>query len=541
MKELISTMDLERGMYVAELDRPWLETPFLLQGFLIDDDDQVLELRKYCSYVYIDRSRSIGRHFSPRADQTPYRHQRPADAPVVRVVKVLRDAPQKLPDFFEVLRIVREEDAAGKARLAAALPPPARRPGAIALQSSSGKLRTGAAAGEKEAATAQEIADRMRDRRIRGGDPGPGLFDYAASWLKPVADWFREPLPETDMKLARELAERDKPQARSDAIILVYEDQSEVEEEVLRASPVYERTQTVVQQLVRDLETNRKPDLVEVRASMSGMVDSVVRNPDALVWLNKLKRTDQYSYDHALDVSVYLLVFGRYLGLPEMHLSMVGTAGLMQDLGKSRLPPELLHKTGKLTAHEYDLFKTHVDLTLEILATNTTVSLDLVDMVMKHHERYDGSGYPNGLKGAEVGLYAEMAGLVDSYCAMTRDKPYRAARTNQEALEQINAMRDLKFSGHTVDQFIQCVGLYPVGTLVELNSGEVAVVIAQNRIRRLQPRIMVLLGPDKSRNRYPPTFDLLYDPPSPTGEPYRIVRSLPPNAHGIDPREFYLA
>ena len=136
---------------------------------------------------------------------------------------------------------------------------------------------------------------------------------------------------------------------------------------------------------------------------------------------------------------------------------------------------------------------------------------------------------------------AEITGLCDTYCAMTRERPYGEAASAQVALDALRAQRGVGFSESTVDQFVQCIGLYPVGTLVELNSGEVGVVIQQNQVRRLQPRVLVLLAPDKSIERFPRTIDLLMQPEFGDGEPYRIVQALPPNAYGIDPNDFYLA
>lgn len=165
----------------------------------------------------------------------------------------------------------------------------------------------------------------------------------------------------------------------------------------------------------------------------------------------------------------------------------------------------------------------------------------LVDIVSRHHERLDGSGYPAGLSNGAIGLRAEMAGLVDTFCAMTSKRAYDEPLSTQRALEALIRQRDIKFSANVVDGFIQCIGLYPAGTLVELNSGEIAVVIAQNRVRRMQPRVLVLLCADKTPNHHPPTLDLLYSPLTPAGEPYRILRALPTGAHGIDPSEFYLS
>ena len=270
------------------------------------------------------------------------------------------------------------------------------------------------------------------------------------------------------------------------------------------------------------------------------MVLSVARNPDALLWLVRLKQTDQYSYDHSLDVAAHVMIFGRYLGLGDESIATLGMAGMLQDVGKLKLPPALLQKSGPLSPREHEIFRSHVDFSLQILSASPQATPQMLEIVARHHERCDGSGYPLGLKGEQVGLMAEITGLCDTYCAMTRERPYGEAASAQVALDALRAQRGVGFSESTVDQFVQCIGLYPVGTLVELNSGEVAVVVAQNRIRRLKPRVMILLGPDKQPNAYPHTLDLLYEQPTATGQPYAIVRALPLGAYGVDASEFYL-
>jgi HD-GYP domain-containing protein (c-di-GMP phosphodiesterase class II) len=177
---------------------------------------------------------------------------------------------------------------------------------------------------------------------------------------------------------------------------------------------------------------------------------------------------------------------------------------------------------------------------LELLEGQHGFSPNVLEIVAAHHERNDGSGYPRRLDCQHLNLHAELAGLVDTYCAMTRHRVFSAAVSNQKALEMLSKMRGGKFREALVDQFVQCVGLYPIGTLVELNTGEVAVVIQQNQVRRLKPRLLVLLAQDKSLERRPRNLDLILDPTTPTGEPYRIRQALPSNAYGIDPGEFFL-
>jgi len=212
----------------------------------------------------------------------------------------------------------------------------------------------------------------------------------------------------------------------------------------------------------------------------------------------------------------------------------------MQDIGKAQIDPEILSKPAALTDDEYQQVKAHVASSLDLLAGQHTFSTSVLNVIAAHHERYDGSGYPRRLSGERIVLHAELAGLIDTYCAMTRHRVFSAAVSSQKALESLSRMRGHAFREVLVDQFVQCLGIYPIGSLVELNTGEVAVVIQQNQVRRLRPRLLVLLGPDKSLERRPRNLELILEPTTPTGEPYRIKQALPSNAYGIDPAEFYL-
>ena len=446
MRKIVPVDSLKTGMYVEELDRPWLGTPFLLQGFVVETADDIEQLRRCCRFVYVDGSRSVG-----EAYEAPPPREKPAarrgTAPPPLTVSTVDNTGR---DFYEIIRAVRQ------AR-------PAEAPAA------------------------------------------------------------RHPTPARPVPPIREI-----------------DRQSELEEEILYAEPIYEALHEALKTISASLDDAGRADFGLVKENFAEVAKSVQRNPDAAIWLTRLRQTDHYTYDHSLDVSVHLMVFGRFLGMPETTLNTLGLAGLMCDVGKVHVSPETLAKTEPLTPEEYEHLKSHVASSLEIVVGQGDAEPRLLEIVSRHHERYDGSGYPRGLSGKKIGLHAEMAGIVDTYCAITRERPYRPAVSNQAALEQLNRMRGSKFREPVVDQFIQCIGLYPLGTLVELSTGEVAVVIAQNQVRRLKPRVMILLGADKVPERRPRNLDLIADPQAPNGEPYRIIRSLPPNAYGIDPHEFYL-
>jgi HD-GYP domain-containing protein (c-di-GMP phosphodiesterase class II) len=245
---------------------------------------------------------------------------------------------------------------------------------------------------------------------------------------------------------------------------------------------------------------------------------------------------DQYSFDHAVDVAVYLLMLGNHIGWRGPKLIELGMAGLLQDVGKSQLPPELLAKTGALSAEEQLLIRSHVATSLEILYSHAHLPSDVLVTVSRHHERWDGCGYPRGLKLDQIGLAAEMAGLVDSFCAMLKNKPYRNALGHQGALEEIYNQRDRQFNPALMEQFVQCVGLYPIGTLVELESGEVGVVIQQNRVQRSRPRVLLLLDREKVHAPGYKVIDLRDE----ALQKLRIAKTLPAEAYGLSADDYYL-
>ncbi|MFV0662534.1 HD-GYP domain-containing protein [Denitromonas sp.] len=500
MKEIVAATDLEIGMFVAELDRPWLDSPFLIQGFLIEDEETLGKLKSLCRFVSVDWQRSAGKH-----------HRVPTRESVASTVGA---------------------SLAGAARIAGRTASPRPQHDFVAV------LRWLRSGGEPPAATVSS-GERMADVPGAPDRPASEYIDEDGvapreGWRARLSRWLaREEAPApyaASAGAAESDSGDDADDYRAGAAASVWIESTAVEDELIEVMPSYQRAQGTVEQLVADVQRNLRPDMERVRANVEDMMHSVVRNPDALLWLTRLKRTDQYAYDHALDVSVLLMVFARSIGLSAQDMTLLGVVGLMQDIGKVRLPPRLLKKLGQITPLERQIFQTHVDYSLAILKDTPDGSPELLEIVSRHHERFDGSGYPAGLAGDGIGRFGEMAGIVDAYCAMTRERPWGDALSPQGALEQINAMRNRWFSEAVVDTFIQCVGLYPVGTLVELQTGEVAVVIAQNQVRRLRPRVLVLLAPDHSPNRHPPVLDLLYDPVAPDGSVYEIRKALAPGA-----------
>jgi HD-GYP domain-containing protein (c-di-GMP phosphodiesterase class II) len=384
-------------MYVSKLDRPWTETPFVFQGFVLKTDKQIDVLKKYCKHVYVD--------------------------------------PEK-EDYSEIAK-----------------------------------------------ASAAELA------KIRG--------------------------------------------------TTVYKEAASVEVELPKAQHAYNKTTVVVAELSRAVEVGNAVDSIRSHEAAAQITDSVVRNPDAMALLIKLQEKSGATLSRAAEISVMMTIFGRFLQLPQDRLEILGMLGLLQDVGKLKLPTELA-TNGPKNAAEVELYRTHVDHSVEILSNTAGLPPELPGLASLHHERFDGSGYPRGLRGNGIALFGLIAGIVDTFDTLTAPPPFGENLSPSNALNIIYKGRGKQFHPALVEQFIQCVGVFPVGSVVELNSGEVAVVIAQNLVRRLQPRIMVVK--DARGNPLIPykMLDLMKDPKVKPGESYRIQRTLEYDTVKIDPRELFL-
>ncbi|MEE9331889.1 MAG: HD domain-containing phosphohydrolase, partial [Methylophilaceae bacterium] len=301
-----------------------------------------------------------------------------------------------------------------------------------------------------------------------------------------------------------------------------------------------EQSQVVTRDIFDAIANEKHVDISRVSDVLDNMVESIGRTPDALLWLAKLKKADGNAYNLALNVSVTLMAFNSFLGLSKEQIKMSGLAGLLQDIGKVKLSSDVLLKKDKLTKEEYEYTKKHVDESLKILKETPDISPEVLQVVAQHHERIDGSGYPLQLSGIQLTLLSQTAGLIDTYCAMTNHRSYADGVYHQQALDQIHALSEKQFSKEIIDQLIQFMGIYPVSSLVELNTGEVGVVIQQNQVRRLLPRVMLLLDTDKVRYKAPVVLDLINKPEAPNGELYAIIKGVPADSYGLNPSDFYI-
>ena len=521
MATKIFTSDLRVGMFVADLDRPWVDTPFLLQGFLIEDAEHIQALRTHCEFVMVDRARSVGDEYEAAPG-----HPVGASTPPPTGSHSAAAATQRaaMPGKAGAEPAARDAEA----RATASASPydrrfPAGAPGRPV------KL-------EDIARSGQGDGSGVLDRMVSGFR---GLWGRKGDKAKPAAG-AAPPVAEAAQETAQEF------EARAALLppgvpVQTYANQASVEDEVPRAREVVSKATDLLDKLVSDIRIGQSFEVERVEEIVDDMVESIIRNPQALMWVAKLREQDITTYGHGLQVSVYLTSFGRHLGFPKAHLSHLAQVGLLLDIGKIRLPRELLEKQGRLSDEEFEAAKAHVAHGLEILAETPDFHADVMSGIEQHHERMNGSGYPRGLVGDEITVYGRMAGIVDCFAALTNHRPYAAAVSSYEALRSIAGWGGEYFHEALVQQFVSSIGVFPVGSLIELSSGEVAVVVEHSKVRRLKPRVLVVTGPDKKPAPYPAMLDLLYGPKAGSEEALFIKRGLAPGAYGLDLRDFYLA
>ena len=319
-----------------------------------------------------------------------------------------------------------------------------------------------------------------------------------------------------------------------------YPERSEFTREYRVARAAHARLSVQLKYLVRELGQQHEVCYEDLEVVVTPMVDSIVRNPDAFTWLTRLRAKQDYSYYHAVNTAIWAIAFGRHLGLPREDLDVLGLGGLLLDVGKLRCPGHLLDKPGRFDAEEFRIIQRHVDHSVDIVSGIAGIPPEVLSMVQTHHERHDGSGYSQGLKGTQIPLFGRIGGLVDCYEAITSQRPYASAVSPHEAVNRLYAWRGREFQEELIEQFIQVIGVYPVGTLVELSSGQVGVVIAQHRTRRLRPKVMLLLDRKKRMYANFDIVDLLHVERDSEGEPLAIVKTLEPGSYGLDPDELYL-
>ncbi len=412
----IDIEDLTTGMYVSRLDRPWIETPFPLQGYYIKELSDISALRQYCKHVYIDIRRG----------------KSPVD-----------------PVFLQTLDSSFSNGITNKS------------------------------------------VKGVKSRKLK---TKKGFYKYATSPRK----------------------------------------------EVKNAHKMKELAELAISYIDGALASHKKFPVKETKKVVSLMVQNIIKNPDAFIWLNKIKDKDSHLYGHTVRTTIWAISLGRHLGVSVDALNNLALGIMISEIGKTKLPDSLLEKSqADFSLEELELYQTHVMHAMEILNETDGMNNHVLGVVASMHERHDGSGYPQGLIGDQIPYLAKLAGISGYYDEITFPRNEEFGLSPTDGIAQIYRMINQEFQKDLVEEFIQATGIYPAGTLVELSTSETAMVIEQNPERRLRPKVLLLLDAEKNRYKRFKLLDLMKKVKTVDGRYLEIAYSLPIGSYGADPSSIY--
>jgi HD-GYP domain-containing protein (c-di-GMP phosphodiesterase class II) len=426
-------------MYVAKLDRPWVETPFIFQGFEIRDQEEIDMLQRYCNVVYIDVE---------RGDLT--------DAQVRRLLQMKRQPPQSATQ-------------------------PARR-----KSREPGRLVRGL----------QKLLTRL------------GLYRQAAVLASSGQEGFGI--------------------------------QTTVRAETGAARDAYRTLARHHKRMIDRATIRGNIRMDDLRRAVQPAIDSVLRNPNALAWEVFSRKRRSENYNRSVGTAILCLLFGRHLQCDRDMLEELATGGMLLDIGNATLPRSIAASSGAISEEKRNRLRKHVEYGAKILAASGGVADTVADMVLCHHERFDGSGYPQGMYGNQIPPFGRIAGIADCYDAMTSETPYSGPMAAYDAARALNGMRGKQFAPEVVEHFLAAMGMFPVASLVELSDGSVAVVLEQNPNNALRPKLLLLLDRNRAPIAEPRVLELRDRPLDATRSgALWIVNGLEHGAFGIDPADIF--
>ena len=279
--------------------------------------------------------------------------------------------------------------------------------------------------------------------------------------------------------------------------------------ELVRAQKAKSKARKLVGNILNDVRLGKQAHLGQVRDAIVDMTDSMFRNPDAMLTLGLLKDKDEYTFMHSVNVSVFLISFCQSMDICGDDIIEVGTGAILHDIGKMKVPQDILHKPGSLTGEEFAKIKEHVIFAEQVLSDAPEISQVSMEVVSQHHERMDGTGYPRGLANDQISLYGQMGAVVDVYDAITSKRCYHEAMTAHSALQKMMKWTGAHFNPDLFQKFVRSIGIYPIGTLVRLENSLLAVVIEPNREKPLYPIVIVIFDIIKRRKLTPRRVDLM--------------------------------
>lgn len=300
-----------------------------------------------------------------------------------------------------------------------------------------------------------------------------------------------------------------------------------------QSARTYQHTSNLIKTVMDDIRFGNQLSVKAVKEAVSDCVDKVLENSDAMLLLTQLKHQDEYTAQHSLNVCILAILLGRELKLSTEELNRVGLCGLLHDIGKMKVPLEILNKPGALEAHEMEIMRKHAVFGRDILMSARDIYPGAIDVAYGHHEHLVGTGYPRGVDKTSLTIFTKMVAVVDAYDAITSDRVYQKGRPHLTALGGLIKAMNTEFEANFVIQFINCIGFYPQGNLVELSSGEIGIVVEQNKSDRLKPKVLLIRDENKETMNEQ-LLDLALNVHDINGMPYKIKQIIRSQDYNFD-------
>jgi HD-GYP domain-containing protein (c-di-GMP phosphodiesterase class II) len=457
----ISVDELKVGMFIVNLGRSWISHPFIRNQLKIDSPKKIEKLKKYgIPEVYIDPQRGLDVP-SPKVEgegAIPSEGEglNPRPEFPIKSPEVVKTSPSDAPS------------------------PPSQAVGAFSKQVT-----------EPVPSMEAPPSHPYKGRAI--GESGLDVPFQRLEKSASVAFW-----EENIGQVGEGLFSPESP------LRIPFDDEIPFIQEIHAARKIKEEAESVVRNVMNEVRMGKSIEGDRVKRAVNSMVDSILRNHDALASLTRLKSYDEYIFVHSLDVCILSLSMARHLSLPREEMVEIGIGALLHDVGKMKIPPQILKKPATLSEKEWVEVRKHPIYSLEIIEESKGISEQAKQLALQHHERYNGNGYPFGLKGEAISLCGQIAGIIDFYDAVTTDRPFQKAVQPHEAIRQLYEKGLGEFNRLMVERFIQCIGIYPFGTFVLLDTEEMGIVCGVKPEMLLRPNVLVIY--QNSKMPYPQPF-----------------------------------
>lgn len=454
---------LSFGMYVSSLDRPWTETKFLFQGFAIQDEKELAELRAQCAFVYIDVELSSKESLSAMV----------AGRVQINSVTLSDNRKKTVPSNAASASVT------------------------VATKSTNIKKRH------------LNTVILFLSSLLKSSDKKVALRETFSPTKSLASNMLSDALDRMRLRNATKI----RKQFGADALesdIVDYKTSKTIKEEAdVALASKKELGNSVAVALARDMSASSMNETILIaKEALAEVAESISRNADAMQLIAMIKMFDEHSYQHAMDVSLMLMAFGRELCLPKADLIELGLGGLLHDIGEIKPPTNIEQRKRVKNIAKYKIYHEHVAEGLD-LTKAAGHSAIVIEIIANHHERYDGEGYPKKISRGAIGLYASMAAIVDAYVSLVTGRSCDIPMSSSQALGVIMSKQGTEFNPSLVNQLAQLIGTYPVGTIVKLNSGDIGIVIKQNRAWRLKPVVMIVMNKHYEKLKSTVSVDLL--------------------------------